>query len=108
MEVLARPPGARDRAGKAIQFALVDIDTAPDGSLFVSDHNQGIWRIMPRDAKVSLAFAPREIASEPVDVLDATQPVRRRLRALKPDFAHVDRLAAGPGMGKCARRRPGY
>ena len=46
METLARPkPGARDRAGKLINFALVDVEVAPDGSLFISDHNQGIWRL---------------------------------------------------------------
>lgn len=46
MEVLARPrPSARDPSGNAIQFALVDVVVAPDGSLFLSDHNQGIWRI---------------------------------------------------------------
>ena len=46
METLARPkPNARDKSGKRIQFALVDIATAPDGSLYLSDHNQGIWRI---------------------------------------------------------------
>src|SRR5436190_13322131 len=46
METLARPkPNARDRSGKRIQFALVDIAVAPGGSLYVSDHNQGIWRI---------------------------------------------------------------
>ncbi len=46
METLARPkPNARDKKGKRIQFALVDIAIAPDGSLCVSDHNQGIWQI---------------------------------------------------------------
>jgi putative heme-binding domain-containing protein len=46
METLARPkPGAHERNGKLINFALVDVEVAPDGSLFVSDHNQGIWRI---------------------------------------------------------------
>src|SRR5262249_48564278 len=46
METVARPkPNARDRNGKRIQFALVDIAVAPDGSLYLSDHNQGIWRI---------------------------------------------------------------
>ena len=46
MEVLARPkPGARDAAGKPVNFALVDVAVAPDGSLVVTDHNQGIWRI---------------------------------------------------------------
>lgn len=56
MEVLARPkPGARDSAGKSIQFALVDVEVAPDGSLFLSDHNQGIWRILYATNKPSSA-----------------------------------------------------
>ncbi len=47
MEPLARPrPGALDRAGRPINFALVDTEIAPDGSLFITDHNQGIWRLM--------------------------------------------------------------
>ncbi|HTD85652.1 MAG TPA: HEAT repeat domain-containing protein, partial [Candidatus Binatia bacterium] len=46
METLARPkPNAREKSGKRIQFALVAIAIAPDGSLYLSDHNQGIWRI---------------------------------------------------------------
>lgn len=46
VETLVRPKsGARDGRGRPIDFALVDIDVAPDGSLFVSDHNQGVWRI---------------------------------------------------------------
>jgi putative heme-binding domain-containing protein len=46
MEVLARPKsGARDSGGRPISFALVDIEVAPDGSLYLSDHNQGIWRV---------------------------------------------------------------
>src|SRR3954470_6769131 len=46
METLSRPkPNARDKNGKRIQFALVDITVGPDGSLYLSDHNQGIWRI---------------------------------------------------------------
>jgi putative heme-binding domain-containing protein len=36
---------AKDENGIAINFSLVDVDVAPDGSLFVSDHNQGVWRI---------------------------------------------------------------
>ena len=69
MEVLARPkPAARDSAGKLIQFALVDIEVAPDGSLFLSDHNQGIWRILydpvgraSSRAVLSLTFNLREL-----------------------------------------------
>ncbi len=46
VETLARPkPGARDARERPINFALVDVDVAPDGSLLVSDHNQGLWRI---------------------------------------------------------------
>ena len=37
--------GAVDANGKRINFGVVDVDVAPDGSLVVSDHNQGIWRI---------------------------------------------------------------
>ena len=47
LEVFARPkPGATDSAGKRIDFALVDIDVGPDGSLYVSDRTQGVWRII--------------------------------------------------------------
>ncbi len=38
-------PGAKDHQGNSINFALVDVDVAPDGSIFITDHNQGIWRI---------------------------------------------------------------
>ncbi len=31
--------------GRPILFAAVDLEVAPDGSLFISEHNQGIWRI---------------------------------------------------------------
>src|SRR5436305_761662 len=50
MEVLARPkPGARDSEGKPVSFALVDVAVGPDGSLFLTDHNQGVWRIFHRE-----------------------------------------------------------
>jgi putative heme-binding domain-containing protein len=46
METVARPrPEARDAEGKPINFALVDAVVAPDGSLLLSDHTQGIWRV---------------------------------------------------------------
>jgi putative heme-binding domain-containing protein len=46
MDTLIRPkPGARDAQDRPINFALVDVEVAPDGSLIVSDHNQGLWRI---------------------------------------------------------------
>ena len=68
METLARPkPNARDKAGKRIQFALVDIAVAPDGSLYLSDHNQGIWRITsdPHGEPSQLAEAERRLRSLP-------------------------------------------
>ncbi|MEE3054486.1 MAG: HEAT repeat domain-containing protein [Planctomycetota bacterium] len=37
--------GAKDHKGRRINFALVDVDVAPDGSLLLTDHNQGVWRI---------------------------------------------------------------
>lgn len=46
METLAEAkPNAADANGRDINFALVDVDVAPDGSILVSDHNQGVWRI---------------------------------------------------------------
>jgi putative heme-binding domain-containing protein len=67
METLARPkPNAREKNGKRIQFALVDIAVAPDGSLYVSDHNQGIWRISCESAgkAVERRLEPWEIRAK--------------------------------------------
>ncbi|HVR76639.1 MAG TPA: PQQ-binding-like beta-propeller repeat protein [Planctomycetota bacterium] len=64
MEVLARPrPGAKDASGRPIQFAAVDVEVAPDGSLLVSDHNQGIWRMTydPALAGASPAAPPGDV-----------------------------------------------
>ena len=43
--------GAKDASNKSINFALVDVDVAPDGSIMITDHNQGVWRIFydPRE-----------------------------------------------------------
>ena len=38
-------PGGVDGNGTPINFGLVDLEIAPDGSLVFSDHNQGIWRL---------------------------------------------------------------
>jgi glucose/arabinose dehydrogenase/GNAT superfamily N-acetyltransferase len=72
-EVLARPrAGAKDARGKPIQFALVDIEVGPDGSLFLSDHNQGIWRIVyGAGAKPP---APPPAISPPATPLPAGEP----------------------------------
>ncbi|MEM7234802.1 MAG: HEAT repeat domain-containing protein, partial [Planctomycetota bacterium] len=46
MTVLAQAKrDAKDEKGQKINFALVDVDVAPDGSLVLTDHNQGVWRI---------------------------------------------------------------
>jgi putative heme-binding domain-containing protein len=37
---------------------LVDVAVAPDGSVFLSDHNQGIWRIIYREKPASDEPAP--------------------------------------------------
>lgn len=59
MENFVRPrAGAKDGAGRPINFAAVDVDIAPDGSLFVSDHNQGLWRIVFAPAQESAVVPP--------------------------------------------------
>lgn len=40
MTVLAQP--TRE---SGLGFGVVDVDVAPDGSLMISDHNQGVWRL---------------------------------------------------------------
>ncbi len=87
MEVVAKPkPGARDATGKPINFALVDVEVAPDGSLYLSDHNQGVWRIhyskkkavppTPTDAATALIKAPLFRAAKMLldEVLTLPQP----------------------------------
>lgn len=70
METLVRPkPGARDAAGKPISFALVDIDVAPDGSIFLSDHNQGIWRIVYGNQQEHFSKMQPPTAASPLDKL---------------------------------------
>jgi hypothetical protein len=96
--VLARPkPGARDAAGKPINFALVDVEVAPDGSLYLSDHNQGVWRIYcsesnakpptPSDAAGALVDAALPTSAGPLveEVLALPQPASEwsRLREEK-------------------------
>lgn len=60
-ETFVRPkPGAKDPAGKPIDFALVDAQVGPDGSLFITDHNQGIWRLVydPQKRPAAPPIAP--------------------------------------------------
>jgi putative heme-binding domain-containing protein len=112
METLARPkPDARDASGKPISFALVDIDVAPDGSIFLSDHNQGIWRIvygttqrqdshvsaldrllkLPQPAAEWSRLAEEQLKNEIGDwnkelqvvALDSKRDIKQRLRAVR-------------------------
>ena len=70
METLARPKlDARDAAGKPISFALVDVEVAPDGSLFLSDHNQGIWRITYGDKSDHFSKMPPPKSAAPLETL---------------------------------------
>jgi putative heme-binding domain-containing protein len=105
-EVFARPkPGARDAAGRSISFAVVDVEVAPDGSVIVSDHNQGLWRIVyaanepsPQGAVPSIVPAPRPLPSTPRDLaaeaLSLPQPGAEWTRAREEEI----RTACGPSF----------
>lgn len=92
METLARPrPGATDASGQVINFALIDIEVAPDGSIFLSDHNQGVWRIVydPNKHFASGQAPPITPAWEPLskepaqlveEILSLPQPASERSR----------------------------
>jgi len=70
METLARPkPDARDASGKPISFALVDVEVAPDGSLFLSDHNQGIWRITYGERTEHFSKMPPAKSAAPLEMM---------------------------------------
>lgn len=70
METLVRPKAeAKDASGRAISFALVDIDVAPDGSLYLTDHNQGVWRIL-YDPEKRWATPPMLVKGKSVSLLD--------------------------------------
>lgn len=86
METLVRPKeGARDALDRPINFALVDIDVAPDGSLLLSDHNQGLWRVF---------YAPKN-ASPPIPPLapDATPLPRKKADLLEAVLKQPQPLA---------------
>jgi hypothetical protein len=73
-KTLARPKqGARDADGKPINFALVDVAVAPDGSLFVTDHNQGIWRIFYANTHSTAPIVPPRLSR----VWQSTRPQGR-------------------------------
>ncbi len=83
-EILVKPkPGARDEGGRRIAFGLVDVAVAPDGSLFLSEHNQGVWRVIwDPDRKKTVNGAP------------AVSPPRKELPG--DDAAKLERLVSLP------------
>lgn len=73
-DVFAIPkPGARDAQGRPIDFGLVDIEVGPDGSLYVSDHGQGVWRIF---------YDPEGRAAAPPPVVPPSAPAARTVADL--------------------------
>ena len=84
MSLLAQAkPGGRTPDGKAINFGLVDVDVAPDGSIFVSDHNQGVWRIFydARENPNVPALGPPPPAGDGLNTLSYPQPSAEWARA---------------------------
>src|SRR5262249_26350232 len=110
MEQVAKPrPGARDADGRLINFALVDVAVAPDGSVFLSDHNQGIWRLC-HGAVPGAAMAPAlvppwpDAPSQPAAVLQALltlpQPASERTRLREEAL----RTQLGPDADRALQR----
>ena len=66
-ELAKAKPNARDASGRPINFALVDVTVSPDGSLLLTDHNQGVWRLFydtnqpPRIPALALPEATDEL-----------------------------------------------
>ncbi|MCZ6795079.1 MAG: hypothetical protein O7J95_15860, partial [Planctomycetota bacterium] len=115
MEVFAVPrPGARGADGR-IDFAVVDVAVGPDGSLFVSDHGQGIWRIfhdperrsstagpppiVPRAASRS---EPRQPAALLEELLSLPQPQAEWSRRRREEIRNALGGAFAPGLRRIA------
>lgn len=89
METVARPKaGARDSQGRPINFALVAVEVAPDGSLLLSDHNQGLWRIFYSSSpspipplQLARNAAPSDLPGVVREMLDLPQPFSEWTRA---------------------------
>ena len=103
METLARPrPGGRDATGKPINFALVDVAVAPDGSLFVTDHNQGIWRIWYQSAPGVAAPSANEVGRtgdlsallSPPQIVPPWPPVPKDVKQLIDDVLALPQPAS--------------
>src|SRR5438552_15544675 len=102
METLARPrPGARDAADKPISFALVDVAVAPDGSLLLTDHNQGIWRIYYQSgAGVSPASSEGHARTGGTPVPLCAPRIVPRLPPLPTDLKHlIEEVVSVPQPG---------
>jgi putative heme-binding domain-containing protein len=116
-ETLARPkPGAREPNDRPVNFALVDVEVAPDGSLIISDHNQGLWRIF-YDSQTAPAVPAltRTRVPPPPDkpaalqrLLDQPQPLAEwsRLEAEKIRMAFEGSLVADLKSTALDRTRP--
>jgi putative heme-binding domain-containing protein len=134
MSVLAQAkPGAKDATGRPINFAVVDVDVAMDGSILISDHNQGLWRIFyaagkpteippvdPRQGRDPNLGGPPQPAAEwshlrqpafplaPLrkSALDEELPMTQRLHAIRLLAAEFDRHP-GTFIGElCAAGKP--
>jgi putative heme-binding domain-containing protein len=109
MEVLARPKAdAVSHDKRPIDFALVDVTVAPDGSLFISDHNQGIWRLFyhAHNSQLKTSIPPVIPDLNPItgsraelieQVLDFPQPqsewTRLRTKTVKQEIGYSWRPA---------------
>ena len=62
MTVLAQPKRESD-----IGFGVVAVEVAPDGSLMISDHNQGVWRLFydPNSDGIAPEIVPTVPSQEP-------------------------------------------
>jgi putative heme-binding domain-containing protein len=109
-EIFAIPkPGARDDQGRPIDFGLVDIEVAPDGSLYLSDHGQGIWRISCVPEAAAKPGPPddpvEEILALPQPQAEWSRLKREEIRArLGAGFDARLREVAGDPSASVARR----
>jgi len=93
-EVFAIP-----RPASKVDFALVDVEVGPDGSLYVSDHGQGVWRIVyDPEGRGAPPIVPDKAAP---DLLTLPQPQsewsRLRREQLRASAGNVERVALDGG-----------
>jgi putative heme-binding domain-containing protein len=86
-EVFAIP-----KPGSKIDFALVDVEVGPDGSLYVSDHGQGVWRIVyDPEGRGAPPIVPRDV---PATAQPQSEWSRLRRGTPAASLDGPDRLAA--------------